>query len=229
MTPQEFIAKWRPVDLKERTAAQSHFNDLCQLLDLPDPVTDDPRGEWFTFEKGVSKASGGNGWADVWRKDCFGWEYKGKHRDLKAALNQLLNYSGSLGSPLLLIVSDTDRIEIHTNWNNTVQKTYHISLDDLLDAGKRGQLRACFTNPDLLKPKLTRQRLTEDAAQKFAAQKFAAQKFAAQKFAAIAKCLRGRSQLRFRVTLDLLRQPQKLPVILRKSLVMGLYGPSDLF
>ena len=68
MTPQQFITKWRAVDLKERTAAQSHFIDLCRLLDLPDPVAADPKGEWFTFEKGASKTTGGEGWADVWRK-----------------------------------------------------------------------------------------------------------------------------------------------------------------
>lgn len=169
MTPQEFIAKWRSVELKERSASQSHFNDLCRLLDLPDPISADPKGDWFAFEQGASKAGGGEGWADVWRKDCFGWEYKGKRKDLKAALNQLLGYSQSLGSPPLLIVSDTDRIEIHTNWNNTVQKTYHLSLDDLLDAGQRDILRACFTNPDRLKPQQTRQDLTEEAAQKFVA------------------------------------------------------------
>ncbi|MES2915831.1 MAG: DNA methyltransferase [Pseudomonadota bacterium] len=169
MTPEDFITKWRPVELKERSTAQSHFNDLCRLLGLDEPVAADPKGEWFAFEHGVAKASGGDGWADVWRKDCFGWEYKGKHKDLKAALNQLLNYSGSMGSPPLLIVSDTDRIEIHTNWNNTVQKTYRLALDDLLDAGKRDLLRACFTDPDRLKPEQTRQDLTEEAAQKFVA------------------------------------------------------------
>jgi type II restriction/modification system DNA methylase subunit YeeA len=169
MTPQEFIAKWRSVELKERSASQSHFNDLCRLLDLPDPISADPKGDWFAFEQGAAKAGGGEGWADVWRKDCFGWEYKGKRKDLKAALNQLLGYSQSLGSPPLLIVSDTDRIEIHTNWNNTVQKTYHLSLDDLLDAGQRDILRACFTNPERLKPQQTRQDLTEEAAQKFVA------------------------------------------------------------
>jgi hypothetical protein len=168
MTPQEFIAKWRHVELKERTAAQSHFNDLCALLELPDAISADPKGDWFTFERGVSKAAGGEGWADVWRKDCFGWEYKGKRKDLKAALNQLLGYSQSLGSPPLLIVSDTDRIEIHTNFTNTVTKVHHIGLDDLQDATQRGLLRHCFLNSDHLKPTLTRRALTEDAAQEFA-------------------------------------------------------------
>jgi len=76
MTPQEFIKKWQNVELKERTASQSHFNDLCRLLEIEDPITADPKGEWFTFEKGASKTSGGEGWADVWRKNSFAWEYK---------------------------------------------------------------------------------------------------------------------------------------------------------
>ena len=36
MTPHQFIAKWRSVELKERTASQSHFNDLCALLGVVD-------------------------------------------------------------------------------------------------------------------------------------------------------------------------------------------------
>jgi hypothetical protein len=65
MTPDEFITKWQGVELKERTASQSHFNDLCRLLGLPDPVTADKKGEWFAFEHGVSKAGGGKGWAET--------------------------------------------------------------------------------------------------------------------------------------------------------------------
>lgn len=30
MTPQDFIAKWRAVELKERTASKSHFIDLSR-------------------------------------------------------------------------------------------------------------------------------------------------------------------------------------------------------
>ena len=74
MTPQEFIAKWRHVELKERSAAQGHFIDLCRLLGEDDPIAADARGEWFPFEKGASRTSGGEGLADVWRKGCFAWE-----------------------------------------------------------------------------------------------------------------------------------------------------------
>ena len=71
MTPQAFIEKWRGVELKESAASQSHFNDICHLLGILEPVSADPKGEWFTFEKGATKSSGGEGWADVWRKDHF--------------------------------------------------------------------------------------------------------------------------------------------------------------
>jgi hypothetical protein len=168
VTPQAFIAKWQHVELKERTASQSHFNDLCRLLDLPDPVSADPKGDWFTFEKGANKSGGGDGWADVWRKNCFAWEYKGKNKDLNKALAQLQNYALALDSPPLLIVSDMDLIRIHTAWTNTVQKVHTIHLTDLTDAANRDLLRTCFLDPEKLKPSKTRQLLTEEAAERFA-------------------------------------------------------------
>jgi len=168
MTPQAFIKKWASVDLKERTASHSHFIDICHLLDIQDPVTADPKGEWFTFEKGASKTSGGDGWADVWRKDCFAWEYMGKKANLDRAFDQLLQYSIALENPPLLIVSDMDVIRIHTNWTSSVQKVHTIALADLTDATKRDLLRDCFEHPERLKPAKTRQLLTEEAAEKFA-------------------------------------------------------------
>lgn len=168
MTPQDFIAKWQAVELKERSASQSHFNDLCRLLGLPDPITADPKGEWFTFEKGASKTRGGDGWADVWRKDCFAWEYKGKRKDLNAAFAQLQQYAIALENPPLLIVSDMDRIRIHTNWTNTVQEVHEFNLEDLLDGQVRARLTRAFTDPDDFKPSKTRQALTEETAREFA-------------------------------------------------------------
>lgn len=167
MTPTEFITKWRAVDLKERTASQSHFNDICRLLDIEDPISADPKGEWFTFEKGASKTGGGEGWADVWRKECFAWEYKGKKKDLDKAFAQLQQYAIALDNPPLLIVSDMDRFRIHTSWTNTVQEVHEFALDDLLDGATRDLLRNCFLDPERLKPAKTRQMLTEEAAKEF--------------------------------------------------------------
>ncbi|WP_405403612.1 class I SAM-dependent DNA methyltransferase [Paracoccus sp. Ld10] len=169
MTPHSFIAKWQNVELKERSASQAHFLDLCRLLDIEDPVTADPKGDWFTFEKGASKTTGGEGWADVWRKECFAWEYKGRRKDLKAAFAQLQQYAIALENPPLLIVSDMDRIQIHTNWTNTIQQVHEIGLGELADAGKRDLLKAAFTDPERLRPSKTRQALTEEAARRFAA------------------------------------------------------------
>jgi len=169
MTPHAFISKWRNVELKERSASQAHFIDLCKLLDIEDPVSADPKGEWFTFEKGASKTTGGEGWADVWRKECFAWEYKGKRKDLRAAFSQLQQYAIALENPPLLIVSDMDRIQIHTNWTNTVQQVHEISLEELADAGMRDLLKSAFLDPEKLRPTRTRQGLTEEAAGRFAA------------------------------------------------------------
>ena len=168
MTPQDFIAKWRAADLKERSASQSHFNDLCALLGVVDPISADPLGEWFAFEKGASKTSGGEGWADVWRKGCFAWEYKGPKKDLDKAFSQLLQYSVALENPPLLIVSDMDRIRIHTNWTNTVQEVHEYTLEDLLDGQVRERLKRVFTDPEEFKPSKTRQALTEETAREFA-------------------------------------------------------------
>ncbi|MTE01994.1 class I SAM-dependent DNA methyltransferase [Paracoccus sp. YIM 132242] len=169
MTPHGFIGKWQNVQLKERSASQAHFIDLCRLLGVEDPVTADPKGDWFTFEKGAGKTTGGEGWADVWRKGCFAWEYKGRRKDLTAAFAQLQQYAVALENPPLLIVSDMDRIRIHTNWTNTVQQVHDIALDELADGAKRDLLRAAFTDPDRLRPAKTRQGLTEEAARRFAA------------------------------------------------------------
>ena len=169
MTPHDFIAKWRGVELKERSASQSHFNDLCALLGLADPITADKAGEWFAFEKGANKSSGGDGWADVWRRGCFAWKYKGPRKDLDKAFSQLLQYSVALGNPPLLIVSDMDRIRIHTNWTNTVQEVQEFTLDDLLDGAVRARLKQAFLDPEAFKPAKTRQALTEETAREFAA------------------------------------------------------------
>ena len=110
----------------------------------------------------------GDGWADVWRKGCFAWEYKGKRKDLDKAFAQLQQYAVALENPPLLIVSDMDRFRVHTNWTNTVQKVHEFTLEDLEDAATRDILKAAFIDPDRLKPAKTRQMLTEEAASTFA-------------------------------------------------------------
>jgi type II restriction/modification system DNA methylase subunit YeeA len=167
MTPQQFIAKWRPVALTERATAQSHFLDLCALFGHDDPVTADPIGEWFTFEKGVIKSGGGDGFADVWKKGFFAWEYKKKKRNLDDALGQLVRYAAALENPPLQVACDTDRFVIRTAWTNAVPKTYELTLEDLAEPQQLGILRSVFFEPEKLRPKETRAAITTEAADKF--------------------------------------------------------------
>jgi len=162
----DFIAKWRAAELTERSAAQQHFLDLCALLDHPTPATADPVGADFTFERGVSKVDGGDGWADVWKRGFFGWEYKGKHKDLEAAYKQLLQYRESLDNPPLLVVSDMDRIIIRTNFTNTPTQTHTITIDDLGTPTALERLRAVFYEPDRLRPGRTSEAITQEAAER---------------------------------------------------------------
>ena len=168
MTPNEFIAKWHASELKERSAAQEHFIDLCRLLGEPTPAEADPKGDHYCFEKGALKDSGGGGWADVWKRHCFAWEYKGKHANLDAAFDQLRQYALALENPPLLIVSDMRRFQIRTNWTNSVSKTHEFGLDDLADAAVRDKLKWAMSDPERLRPGETRQTLTERAAETFA-------------------------------------------------------------
>jgi len=168
VTPDEFIRKWRASTLTERSASQSHFLDLCALLGEATPTDSDPTGAVYTFEKGATKTTGGKGWADVWKRGCFAWEYKGKHKDLTAAFAQLQQYGPVLENPPLLVVSDMERIEVHTNWTNTLAVVHRIDIDDLRDAGKRDILKWVFSDPERLKPGRTRRELTEDVAREFA-------------------------------------------------------------
>ena len=169
MTPAEFAAKWKGSAATERAGAQEHFIDLCRMLGWPTP-NDDPTDERYAFEKGAQKASGGDGFADVWRRDCFGWEYKGKRKDLTAAYVQLLMYAGALGSPPLLVTCDLERFEIHTQFPGTVSTVLRFDLDDLArsPAEPLRILRALFSEPEALRPAVTRRQLTEAAAEPFA-------------------------------------------------------------
>ena len=168
ISAQDFVAKWSKATLKESAASQEHFIDICHLVGHPTPAEADHTGDTFTFEKGASKQSGGEGWADVWKKDFFAWEYKGKHKDLNQAYQQLLQYRESLQNPFLLVVSDMDKIVIHTNFSNTVKQVVTIELNDLLKPEGRAQLSAVFFEPEKFRVPQTTEQVTQQAAAEFA-------------------------------------------------------------
>ncbi len=168
MNATEFKIRYRTANLSERSLAQQHFLDLCEVLGHRRPAEADPTGESFTFEKAVQKTAGGKGFADVWKKGFFGWEYKGAGGDLKKAYQQLLQYREALDNPPLLVVCDTQRIVIHTNFTNTPHTEYEMLLEEIDTPQNMERLRALFSDPTRLRPGVTRTAITEAAAAKLA-------------------------------------------------------------
>lgn len=56
LTPQAFAEKWARAALSERASYVQHFLDLCAVLGQPAPAEIDPKGDFYTFEKGVEKS-----------------------------------------------------------------------------------------------------------------------------------------------------------------------------
>jgi type II restriction/modification system DNA methylase subunit YeeA len=166
MNVQDFINKWRRVELTERSASQQHFLDLCEVFEHPKPAEADASGEWFTFERGALKQGGGRGWADVWKRGYFGWEYKGKHRNLSAAYDQLLRYRESLENPPLLVTCDMERVVVHTNFTATVNRTHEVRLEEVAEPHNLEVLRALFHSPERLRPEATVAGVTRDVAER---------------------------------------------------------------
>jgi hypothetical protein len=188
MTLAEFKRKWARYSGKETSAYQEHFNDLCALLGQPSPAAADPTGsESFCFQKRVVKdaelfalddsdrvaeepdADRERGFADVWKRGFFAWEYKGKKKNLDAAYQQLLRYRESLLNPPLLVVCDFDRYVVRTNFNGTVQETHDFTNANIDIPHILHLLRAVFTDPDFLKPQRTTAEVTEKLAGQIAA------------------------------------------------------------
>jgi hypothetical protein len=166
MTVNEFISKWRRAELTERAASQQHFLDLCELFEHPKPAEADPAGEWYAFERGAEKRGGGRGWADVWKRGYFGWEYKGKRKNLEEAYSQLLLYKDSLENPPLLVVCDMERFVVRTNFTSAVNRAYEIPLDGLGEPDNLEVLRSVFHNPERLRPRATVASVTTEVAER---------------------------------------------------------------
>jgi len=171
VTPEDFKDIWRYNTRTEIAAAKEHFLNLCEVLGIDGPAKVDPNGDWFTFERHVTKDDGKAGYVDVWRKDCFAWEYKRSlksgemnHKNLVKAHAQVKSYAGALGNPPLLIVSDMKEIRITTNFTNSIVETHVIQLAEITDPKKRQVLTWCFKDPERLRPEITREAVTTKAA-----------------------------------------------------------------
>lgn len=172
MQAHEFVRKWQPGspahELNERAGAQAHFIDLCRVLGVPEPA--DP--ESYCFERGVTKTGSAStrtdGFADVWLRGHFAWEYKAPGKSLDGALRQLMMYALPLENPPLLVVSDRLVIEVHTHFTGTPSERHRYRLEAVADPTVQHALRALWQDPERFKPRRTNREITEEAARTFA-------------------------------------------------------------
>jgi hypothetical protein len=164
----EFKKKWSAggaaYELNERQGAQTYFLDLCALLGVPAPGTQDG----YVFEKQTLALGQMRGFADVFYKGRFAWENKAPGKNLDAALRQLLGYSLALDNPPLLVVCDRLEIRIHTQFTGYPSVTYSVKLADLTDPTQLQLLRRLWLDPESFRPKQTNRDITELAAKSFA-------------------------------------------------------------
>src|SRR3984893_10926586 len=168
MSPEEFIARWRGTT---RTRAVGRSGTFPRSVCTPRSTETGRLGSaWHRIylEKSTRKIGDAAGFADVWKRHCFAWEYKGNHKNLVQAYAQLKQYADALANPPLLIVSDMQEIRVHTNFTNAIAQEHSIGLPDLVAPEKRELLRHCFVAPERLRPDRTRESVTAEAATRFA-------------------------------------------------------------
>ncbi|MGE3796872.1 MAG: DNA methyltransferase, partial [Thermomicrobiales bacterium] len=166
MIPAEFVHKWTHLHLTEKAGAHSWFIDLCAMLDMPFPGQ---QGHDYIFEQSAAKLSGGTGWADVWYRGHFAREFKGRAENLDKAYQQLKNYAEALENPPLLVVSDFDRVIVHTNFTNAPRRVHRIPLAEIGQEEHLKTLKALWEDPDALKPGYTPEEVTAAAANQLGA------------------------------------------------------------
>lgn len=176
MHARDFVLKWAAgapaAGLNERAGAQAHFIDLCRVLAVPEPADPDS----YCFERGLVKTGSAatgtvprtDGFADVWKRGHFAWEYKAPGKSLDGALRQLMMYALPLENPPLLVVCDRQRIEVHTHFTGTPSERHAFVLEDLLQPLVQQRLRTLWTEPDTWRPRRSNREITEEAARTFA-------------------------------------------------------------
>jgi len=153
MTAQEFVDTWKAHSLSERAGYQAHFNGLCELVGHPKPTELGADDETFCFEKSAARAGKkSKGWADVWKRDSFAWEYKGAHKNLDEAYQQLLRYHDSLGNVPVLVVCDLQTIIVRVKRTNRATVVRNMSLESLAEfqSPNLAYLKRAFLDPQNL-------------------------------------------------------------------------------
>ncbi len=162
MTPAEFAAKWAG-----STAHRARRRAGALHRPLPDARRSRRRtrptrpATWYAFEKGAEKLGGGDGFADVWKRGHFAWEYKGKRKDLAAAYRQLLRLPRGAREPAAprrlrpRPLRGPHQLHGHRRRGPPPSPSTTSAADP---AEPLRILRAVFSDPEALRPTRTRQR-----------------------------------------------------------------------
>lgn len=166
---QDFIRRWGATKLNEKAIAHSHFKELCEIIGFPAPYESEAiPADDYRFEKPLTKSGGGAGFADVWYRGRFVWEYKTPGRSLESAYQQLLLYKESLENPPILVVCDIKRYEVHIAYTGYRTRVETFTNADLQNKGFRDLLLQVFSDPASLRPEERAETVTERAAERFA-------------------------------------------------------------
>ena len=115
----------------------------------------------------MKKTEGGDGWADVWMRGHFGWEYKGKHKDLKDGLPPTAALPRGPGKPAATGRLRHGPLRGPHEFHQHGQGNHEFDLAGLADPANLDVLRKLFTEPEALRPGITSEKITVEAAERF--------------------------------------------------------------
>ena len=118
----------------------------------PRPI---PRAPGTPSSTACERPSGGNGWADVWMRGHFGWEYKGKHKDLQGRLRPTAAVPRRPGKPAAAGRLRHGPLRGPHELHRHGQAVHAFDLAGLADPANLDILRKVFTDPESLRPGIT--------------------------------------------------------------------------
>jgi hypothetical protein len=89
MSPEELLPSGVGQRVRSGRPRKTIFSIYAPSSEYLRPADVDRHGTEYTFEKSTRKIGGEAGFADVWKRHCFAWEYKGKRSNLVQAYAQL--------------------------------------------------------------------------------------------------------------------------------------------
>ena len=99
MNPAEFAAKWAGSTRDRACRLPGALHRPLPDARRPDPQRGRPDRRLVRLREGRGKPGGGDGFADVWKRGHFAWEYKGKRKDLDRRLQPAAPVSGGARKP----------------------------------------------------------------------------------------------------------------------------------